>query len=127
MPALSKGRGHSPVFTMGDVLACAVLKRLTAACGVRIGHLSEIATAIFETCNSGALDALEHQTLVINLQAGTCAAVGDLATVSIDEPVVLCPMASVVRTLQRQLLNPPARTLGRRAAQPRSAVRSASQ
>ncbi|MGE0743522.1 MAG: hypothetical protein AB7O98_19480 [Hyphomonadaceae bacterium] len=109
IPALSTARGHAPSFTLGDVLASAVLRHLTDACGVRIGHLAAVAPAIFEVCNAAPLEAIEDQLLAIELGSQRCVAVGDAKSIPLTELTIVCPMSSVVRQFREQLLNPPTR------------------
>lgn len=104
VPALANGRGHAPSFSSGDVLASAVLRQLTDIIGVRIGHLSEIAPAIFQVCNASSLDALQNKSLVINLQERSCVAVGDHSA-PVGELVVVCALAQLVKALRFDLLN----------------------
>lgn len=104
VPAFANGRGHAPSFSSGDVLASAVLRQLTDVIGVRIGHLSEIAPAIFKVCNASSWDALQNKSLVINLQERTCVAVDDFS-VPVGELVVVCALAPLVKTLHFDLLN----------------------
>lgn len=104
VPALTKGRGHAPSFSPGDVLASTVLRRLTDAAGVRIGHLSDIAPAIFEVCNASSWDVLQHKCLVIDLQEGTCVAANGSSRPAGDL-VVVCALAPLVKALRFDLLN----------------------
>ena len=128
VPALSNGRGHAPCFTVGDVLASAVLRRLTESGGVRIGHLTDIAPAIFEACNAAPLEKLQNQILAIDLASHSCVTVSELTSISRNDLTVVCPLAPVVKALQQQLLNPPIRrTPDRRASTPRRNERRAAQ
>lgn len=104
VPAFANGRGHAPSFSSGDVLASAILRQLTDIIGVRIGHLSEIAPAIFQVCNASSWDALQNKSLVINLQEHSCVAVDD-HSVPVGELVVVCALAPLVKTLNFDLLN----------------------
>jgi hypothetical protein len=104
VPAFANGRGHAPSFSPGDVLASAVLRRLTDAAGVRIGHLSDIAPAIFEVCNASSWDVLQRKCLVIDLQVGTCVAANDSALPPGDL-VVICALDPLIKVLRFDLLN----------------------
>lgn len=115
VPAFANGRGHAPSFSLGDVLASAVLRRLTDTVGVRIGHLSEVAPAIFQVCNTSTWEALQNKSLVIDLQERSCVAVND-PTLPMGELVVVCALAPLTKTLECDLLNPSAR--GQTAARP---------
>jgi hypothetical protein len=104
VPAFANGRGHAPSFSPGDVLASAVLRRLTDTAGVRIGHLAEIAPAIFQMCNASSWEVLLQKSLVIDLYGRSCVAVNDPA-LSVGELVVVCALAPLIKALQFDLLN----------------------
>lgn len=115
VPAFANGRGHAPSFSPGDVLASGVLRRLTDTAGVRIGHLSEIAPAIFGVCNSSGWDELRDKCLVIDLQERscivTCNPVGPVGDI-----VVVCALGPLITSLQSDLLS--AKVRGRATAVP---------
>lgn len=104
VPAFANGRGHAPSFSPGDVLASAVLRQLTDIIGVRIGHLSEIAPAVFQVCNASSWDALRTKSLVINLRERSCVAVDDHSA-PVGELVVVCALEPLVKALHFDLLN----------------------
>lgn len=111
VPAFATGRGHAPSFSLGDVLASAVLRRLTDAAGVHIGYLSEIAPAIFEVCNVLRWEMLQHKFLVIDLKEGTCIVANDSSRPAGDL-VVVCALAPLVKALQSDLLDGAAASAG---------------
>ncbi len=104
VPAFSSGRGHAPSFSSGDVLASAVLRRLTDTVGVRIGHLSEVAPAIFEVCNNSTLGELRNKSLVIDLEKRSCVLASD-PIISAGELFVVCALTPLIETLEYDLLN----------------------
>ncbi len=104
VPAFANGKGHAPSFSSGDVLASAVLRQLTDVIGVRIGYLSEIAPGIFQVCNASTWEALQNQSLVIDLQERTCILVSD-HSVPVGELVVVCALAPLIKALHFDLLN----------------------
>jgi hypothetical protein len=104
VPGFANGRRHAPSFSPGDVLASAVLRRLTDAAGVRIGHLSDIAPAIFKVCNVSSWELLQHKFLVIDLQAGTCVAASDSSR-PVGDLLVVCALAPLVKALRFNLLD----------------------
>lgn len=104
VPAFANGRGHAPSFSPGDVLASAVLRRLTDIIGVRIGHLSDIAPAIFQVCNSSGWEGLRGKHLVIDLQQDSCLAVTDPQLPDADL-IVVCALEPIIQSLQSDLLN----------------------
>ncbi len=104
VPAFANGRGHAPSFSTGDVLASAVLRRLTDTAGVRIGHLSEITPAIFRVCNEASWEVLRQKNLIIDLHERSCVVVDDPALPT-GELVVVCALAPLIKALQFDLLN----------------------
>lgn len=104
VPAFANGKRHGPSFSPGDVLASAVLRRLTDTVGVRIGHLSEIAPAIFQVCNVSNWEVLRNKSLVIDLQARSCVAVND-SSFPAGEIVVVCVLAPLIEALQLDVLD----------------------
>ena len=107
LPALSSGRRHAPSFSPGDVLATAVLHRLTETCGVRIGHLADVATGIFDICNQTSWDVLANRILVLDLSKHECLIVAKSNDIPINNAVVLCPLGSLITALQDYLLRSP--------------------
>ena len=104
VPALSGGRGHAPAFSAGDVLASAVLRRLTECCGVRIGNLTDVAKQVFDICNHTAWDVLSDSVLVLDLSEHICVAVAKSDRIPIDTAVVVCPLGPLVAHLQYDFL-----------------------
>ncbi len=104
VPAFANGKGHAPSFSSGDVLASAVLRRLTETVGVRISHLSEVAPAIFEVCNDSALGELRNKSLVIDLEKSSCVLVSS-STLSAGELFVVCALTPLIEALEFDLLN----------------------
>ena len=104
VPAFASGRGHAPSFSSGDVLASAVLRRLTDTVGVRIGHLSQVAPNIFEVCNASTWDALRDKHLIIDLKMGSCVLSSDPTRSSADLFVV-CTLAPLIEALETDIFN----------------------
>ena len=107
VPAFAAGKGRGPTFSSGDVLASAVLRQLTDTVGVRIGHLAEIAPAIFRICNVSTWDKLSEKSLIIDLREHTCV-LADSPVESIGELVLVCSLAPLIKALERDFLNSPA-------------------
>jgi len=104
VPAFANGRGHAPSFSPGDVLASAVLRRLTDTMGVRIGYLSGIAPAIFQLCNSSGWEGLRGKRLLIDLQQESCVAVNNPQLPDADL-IVVCALGPLIQSLQSDLVN----------------------
>lgn len=123
LPAFPDGKSHGPSFSPGDVLACAVLHRLTQSCGVRIGQLKGVSTRIFAVCNETPWDMLADCVLVVDLANQECATVPKTDQFSRNNAVVVCPMAPVIAVLREHLLPPS--SLAARRSEPESSERAA--
>ena len=104
VPAFANGKGHAPTFSPGDVLASAVLRKLTDTMGVRIGHLSEITPVIFRVCNRSSWEELIGKYLLIDLQEHSCVAANDPSRPDADL-LVVCAMSPLIKSLQSDLLS----------------------
>src|SRR5689334_13405855 len=87
---LRRYRGHSPCFTLGDLLAVAVVRALSDL-GIRVGALTEIAEQLFALC-SAAWPTLERGRLVVNLQGSKVEFLSELSEQIIDGLVVIVPL-----------------------------------
>lgn len=90
-------------YTLGDLLAAGVLRRLTDQCGVRAGHLPEISKTIVEVCNRGVWASLQGKTLVIDLPKNTCALVKSTRAFTFRDIVVVCPLEGIMAQIQEAL------------------------
>lgn len=69
IPFLAERRGHSPIFTAGDMVAFAALAELVGTFGVRIGSIAEQAQTLFELCHTQSWITLEDCVVVIDAQS----------------------------------------------------------
>ena len=90
-------------YSLGDLLAAGVLRRLTDRCGVRAGRLPEISKAIVEVCNAEAWASLQGKTLIIDVQKKTCALIKSTRAFSFQDVVVVCPLESIIAQIQKGL------------------------
>lgn len=104
LPPFSSGRRHAPSFSPGDVLASAVLRRLTESCGMRIGHLTDVASKIFDICNHTSWDVLADRVLVLDLSQHECLTVAKSDRIPVNNAVVVCPLGPVIADLQDDFL-----------------------
>src|SRR5271166_3669045 len=102
IPAFSARKGRRARFSTGDLLAAAIIRRLTDDCGIRIGRL-KAANQIVSLCNEKSW-ALDRKTLVVNPAAGSCQVAGDRGAGG-DRFVVLCPLKPIMSELRGKLLN----------------------
>jgi len=91
-------------YTLGDLLAAGVLRRLTDCCGVRAGRLPEISEVIVEVCNANAWAALSSKTFVIDVQKRTCVLIESASAFPSQDVVVVCPLEGIMVQIQDELL-----------------------
>jgi hypothetical protein len=104
LPPFITCKGPSPCFSIGDLLAASILRRLTDSCGVRVGHLTEISKDIVRHCNTASWAALENKVLVIDFLNNTCRIVKEQALARTIDVVVLCPLKPIMDELREALL-----------------------
>ena len=106
-PIADRG-GRAPCFNIGDLIAASVIYRLTEIGGIRVGQLSDLATIIFDLCNSTPWASLENSTLTIDLNHSKCYIQPD-ATSACDLALV-CQLNPVLEALRSSLLQTKADT-----------------
>lgn len=90
-------------YTLGDLLAAGVLRRLTDHCGVRAGYLPEISKAIVEVCNANAWASLQDKTFIIDIQKKTCALAKSVSAFSFQDVMVVCPLEGIMAQIHEHL------------------------
>jgi hypothetical protein len=103
LPPFVARKGYAPSFSLGDVLAASILRRLTERGGIRIGHLKKISSDLIRLCNTASWPALKGQLLVIDLHKGTCQIAKDQLGVTREDVIVLCPLDPVMAELRDAL------------------------
>lgn len=101
---LRRGRGHSPCFSLGDLVAVAVIRSLAVDMAVRVGALAPIAEPLFELCNQSPWPVLERTKLIVDLPEAQLQLRPELAEVTSDRPTITIPLRPVVFGLREQLL-----------------------
>lgn len=104
LPGFPRGQGRGPSFSPGDILAFAVLRRMTAGCGVRVGQLRAVSGRIFAVCNETPWEVLAKRMVVVDLARQECAMLPQTGGVLGDSVVVVCPMAPVIAGLHAVLV-----------------------
>lgn len=104
LPGSPHGQSHAPTYSPGDVLAFAVLRRLTEVCGVRVGLLRAVSRSVFVVCNETPWEVLAKRTIVVDLERQECATVPQAGPLTGDSAVVVCPMAPVIAMLREALV-----------------------
>jgi hypothetical protein len=104
LPPFVDRKGYAPCFSIGDLLAASILRRLTDSCGVRVGRLTEISTEIIRFCNTTSWARLEGRALVIDLLNGTCRIARDPLDTRNGDIATLCPLGPIMAELRDALL-----------------------
>ncbi len=114
---LRRGRGHSPCFSSGDLVAVSVVQALATNMAIRVGALAPIAETLFTLCNLSPWPALERAKLVIDVAgdggANDGVAPGPVrdalagAGVTVNGLCVLHEEPDLVATFQRDVIGGP--------------------
>lgn len=104
LPPLGTKGGRAACFSIGDLMAASVVHRLTETAGVRVGHLSDVAAAIFEICNTSHWAALVGTTLSIDLEQRTCSVERTLKSHQDANLVLSCRLDPILAQLRNALL-----------------------
>lgn len=98
LPPFAQRQRYASRFSTGDLLAAAVLCRLTNQCGIRVGLLPEISQAAVEICNATSWATLEGKALVVDVQQRTCRIAesdGDPADI-----IIVCPLSPIIAAVR---------------------------
>ena len=106
LPPLRRRAGHGPRFTAGDLLAAAVVRILTVDFAIRVGAISLVAQALFETCNE-PWSVLERGRLNVDLAAGALLFAQETESATLQTPVLVIPLQSSILDLRTALLQEP--------------------
>lgn len=101
---LRRGRGHSPCFSSGDLVAVSVIRTLATDIAIRVGTLAPIADPLFELCNLSPWPVLERAKLVVDVAGAQLQLRPELAEVISDQPLITIPLAPMIARLREQLL-----------------------
>lgn len=104
LPPVAERGGRAPCFTLGDLIAASTLYRLTEKAGVRVGHLADLAIAIFDLCNATPWATLQGSTLTIDLDHRECRIHQDLILTELPDLVLVCQLDPVLEQLRDALL-----------------------
>jgi hypothetical protein len=101
---LRRGRGHSPCFSPGDLVAVAVVRTLCLEVGVRVGALRKIANTLFKTCNASPWQILERGKLALDIANGELKFQQERANVFGECTLVIVQLRPIIERLRSQLL-----------------------
>ncbi len=101
---LHREAGHSPCFTVGDLLATAIVKILVADYGIRVSALSALAASLFEACNTRSWLTLERSLLVLDVSGTRVHVQPECSGLTLDGPVIVVPLKMPIERLRGTLL-----------------------
>jgi len=101
---LRRGRGHSPCFSSGDLIAVSVIRSLAVNMAVRVSALTPIADALFELCNASPWPVLERAKIVIDMAGQRLKLLPERADIVYDQPTIIIPLGPPIMLLREQLL-----------------------
>jgi hypothetical protein len=101
---LRRGRGHSPCFSSGDLVAVSIIRSLATDMAIRVGALTPIAETLFELCNSTPWPALERTKLIVDLPGAQVKLQPELAEVVSIQPLITIPLRLMTARLREQLM-----------------------
>ena len=104
LPPFSSRNGHSAKFLAGDLLAVAILKRLTDVCSIKVGNLSGISDELVYLCNTTPWYELERLVLHVDLKNNACRTAPLIDKTRAPDVYIVVPLAAVVFELRTELL-----------------------
>ena len=104
LPPLARRKGRAPCFTVGDLIAGALIKHLTDTGGLRVGHLADVADTLFAQCNRAAWAKLAGSTLVLDCDRRLCDIAPSSRLRTSDSLVISFPLRPVLDRIRARLL-----------------------
>jgi hypothetical protein len=101
---LRRQRGHSPCFTAGDLVAVAVVHRLSIELGIRVSMLTSISEPLFQLCNGAPWPVLERGYLIVDLSGRRIEYTPEFAERSIESVSIAIRLRPIVTQLRGKLL-----------------------
>jgi hypothetical protein len=101
---LSGRNGHTRCFSLGDLLAMAIVKTLTEEIGIRVGNLQAVAVELFGHCDSSSWAGLERSTFVIEQTHARVNLVPEAQALTLDRPIIVLPCRPIIAGLRERLL-----------------------
>ena len=101
---LCRESGHSPSFTVGDLLATAIVRTMVIDFGVRVSALTGLASDLFQGCNEKSWPALERSLLFVDLAGEKVRLAPESTTHTFDKAMIVIPLRVLIEGLRRSLL-----------------------
>lgn len=118
LPPFAQRKRYSSRFSIDDLLAAGILRRLTDQCGIRVGLLPEISQAAVEICNANSWVTLEGKTLLVDIQQRTCRIIEATQEPTGQNLVIVCPLSPIIALVRDAM----SRTLPLAASQQRPSI-----
>jgi len=103
LPPLCGRNGYSPCFTLGDLLALAVVKSLTEDVGIRIGALCGLAVDLFVHC-SQPWAVLERSVLIVEPLHPRVTSIAETQPLAPEEVMIAVPLRPIITAMRERLL-----------------------
>jgi hypothetical protein len=103
LPPLRRDRGHSPCFSLGDVVAVSVVRSLCTDLGLRVGAISAVADPLFERCNSAPWPVLERSRVVLDIPGQLVELRSDATDVAFGGTIVIVSLWPITEQLRGHL------------------------
>lgn len=103
LPALANGRDQRPRFGPSDLLATAIVKKLTDTAGLPVSRLAPTAVDLFAVCRTGAWPQLERMSVMILLETDEVRLIPSEANIPISSVALVLPLRPIIMTLREHL------------------------
>ena len=104
LPPFQDLAGYAPVFTTGDLIAGAVIKRLVDTCGISVSKFTEQSIAIATTCNETPWPELSRCVLILSLEDATCVLRAESAKATAASLSISIPLGPILDGLIQAII-----------------------
>lgn len=101
-PLTSKPGGKSAKFSIGEILALAIVAKLVGVLRLDVGAISAVAPALFDLCKRSSLLA-NSSWLYLDIEGARVEVTSDLKTLPKDKAIVLVPISEIAREVRETL------------------------
>ena len=104
LPSYARRTGRAPCFTIGDLVAASIIRRLTETAGIRVSALKDIVPDIITICDASPWSVMEGGVFAIDLLQRKCRIVRDPSPWKAGELTIFCPLDPLLAELRGALL-----------------------
>jgi hypothetical protein len=104
LPPIAERNGRRASYTLGDLLALAIVRALVENAGVRVGALHAVAATLFDQCRKQAWTGFERSLLVLELARVRVTFISDSHFPKIDAIGIVVPCGPIISDLRERLL-----------------------